>query len=62
MAIVVCLEVYSYSLTFSGASLNAAAAGLTAIYLLPLTWLLVESVKRRSPEGLALGQASPLAR
>jgi hypothetical protein len=45
MSIVVCLEVYSYSLSYLGASLNAAAPSLKVLYLLPFVWFLFESKK-----------------
>lgn len=45
MSIVVCLEIYSYSLSYRGASLEAAAPGLKVLYLLPFVWLLFASKK-----------------
>lgn len=50
MSIVVCLEIYSYSLSYRGASLDAAAPGLKVLYLLPFVWLLFESKKKISFE------------
>ncbi|MCG3121376.1 MAG: hypothetical protein ALAOOOJD_04441 [bacterium] len=48
MSIVVCLEVYSYSSSYLGASLNATAADLKILYLLPFVWVLFESKKKIS--------------
>lgn len=48
MSIVVGLEVYSYSLSFFGGSLDAIAPSLKVLYLLPFVWLLVESKKKIS--------------
>jgi hypothetical protein len=45
MSIVVCVEIYSYSLSYLGASLDAAAPSLKVLYLLPFVWLLFESKK-----------------
>jgi len=50
MSIVVCVELYSYSLSYLGASLNAAAPGLKVLYLLPFVWFLFESKKKISLE------------
>jgi hypothetical protein len=48
MSIVLCLEIYSYSLSYFGASLDAAAPSLKVLYLLPFVWLLFESKKKSS--------------
>ena len=48
MSIVVCLEAYSFSLSYLGASLDAAAPSLKVLYLLPFVWLLFESKKKSS--------------
>jgi hypothetical protein len=50
MSIVVCLEVYSYRLSYFGASLEAAAPSLKVLYLLPFVWLLFESKKKNALE------------
>jgi len=50
MSIVVCLEIYSYSLSFLGASLDIAAPSLKVLYLLPFVWFLFESKKKSSRE------------
>jgi hypothetical protein len=46
MAIVVGVEVYNYALLFL-----AEAPALTALYLLPFVWLLLESRKRQPRKG-----------
>jgi hypothetical protein len=45
---VVGLEVYSYSLSYAGGSINTAAPALKLVYLLPFVWLLFESHKKIS--------------
>jgi hypothetical protein len=45
---VVSLELYSYSLLYAGSSINAVAAALKLLYLLPFVWLLFESHKKIS--------------
>jgi hypothetical protein len=47
LAIVVCVEVYSYSLLYFGTQLFSEAPGFRALYLLPLVWLLFESGERQ---------------
>ena len=46
MVVVVCVELYNYVLLFLG-----EAPALTALYLLPFVWLLLESRKRKPKEG-----------
>lgn len=50
MSIVVCLEVYSYSLSYLATSLDAAAPSLKVLYLLPFVWFFFESKKKISLE------------
>jgi len=50
MSIVVCMEVYSYSLSYLGGSLDAQAPSLKVLYLLPFVWFLFESKKKTSLE------------
>jgi len=50
MSIVVCLEVYSHSLSYLGGSLDAEAPSLKVLYLLPFVWFLFESKKKTSLE------------
>ena len=45
LAIVACVEIYAWRLAVLGGSLNAAAPGLKALYLLPFVWLLLEARK-----------------
>ena len=45
LAFVACVEIYAWRLSVSGSSLNAAAPGLKALYLLPFAWLLLEARK-----------------
>lgn len=45
MSIVVCTEIYSFYLFYLGTSLDAEAAILKLLYLLPFVWLLFESKK-----------------
>jgi hypothetical protein len=46
MSIAVCVEVYSYILIYLGTSLDAEAASLKVLMLLPFVWLLFESKKK----------------
>lgn len=46
---IVGLELYSYSLSYAGGSINMAAPALKLVYLLPFVWLLFESNKKISP-------------
>ena len=46
MSIAVCVEVYSYILIYLGTSLDAEAASLKVLMLLPFVWLLFESAKK----------------
>ena len=50
MSIVVCLEVYSHSLSYLATSLEAVAPSLKVLYLLPFVWFLFESKKKISLE------------
>lgn len=50
MSVVVCLEIYSYSLAYLGTSLDAEASGLKLLYFLPFVWLLFESKRKISPK------------
>jgi hypothetical protein len=43
MSAVLCTEIYDYYLTYLGTSLNAEAAILKLVYLLPFVWLIFES-------------------
>jgi hypothetical protein len=48
MSIVICVELYSFYLSFLGTSLNAEAAVLKVFFLLPFVWFLFESRKKAS--------------
>jgi hypothetical protein len=50
MSIVVCLELYSHTLTYLGTSLNTQAGTLKLLLLLPFVWLVSESTKKRHQE------------
>jgi hypothetical protein len=50
MSVVVCLEVYSFSLSYLGTSLDVEAPGLKILYLLQFVWFLFESKKKLSLE------------
>ena len=45
---VIGLEVYSYTLSYLGSSINATMPGLKLLYLLPFVWLLLESSQKIS--------------
>jgi hypothetical protein len=62
MALVAGLEVYSYGQMALGAPIAAVAPGLKLLYLPPFAWLLVESLKPRTPDRMAIGDAAPVAR
>ena len=47
MSIIVCLEVYKYSLSYFG---DAPAESLKLLFLLPIVWFLFESKKKISLE------------
>jgi len=49
MSIVVCVEAYSFGLSFAGRSLDAEAPGFKLLFLLPFVWLLLESRKISDP-------------
>jgi len=51
VAAVVCLEVYGYVLLVLGSPPGAGLPGSTALYLLPVAWLLLESRERRPEKG-----------
>ena len=51
VAVVVCLEVYEYVLLLLGSPQGAGLPGSTALYLLPVAWLLLESRKMRPEKG-----------
>lgn len=51
VAVVVCVELYSYGLLFLGASASTLAPGLKVLYLLPFVWILSESRKRVPKKG-----------
>jgi hypothetical protein len=46
MTAVLCTEIYSYYLAYTGRSLDTEAAILKLLYLLPFVWLIFESMKR----------------
>jgi hypothetical protein len=50
MIAVLCVELYSYYLIYRGTSLDAEAAILKLVYLLPFVWLIFESKKKNSSE------------
>jgi hypothetical protein len=47
MSTVVCVEIYSYYLSYLGTSLDAEAPILKILYLLPFVWFLFESKKKK---------------
>jgi hypothetical protein len=47
LSIIVCLEIYKYSLSYFG---SAPAEGLKLLFLLPIVWFLLESKKEISVE------------
>jgi len=49
MSVVVCVEAYSFGLSFVGRSLDVEAPGFKLLFLLPFVWLLLES-RARNPE------------
>ncbi len=49
MSIVVCMEVYSYGISYFGDA-NTEASSLKILYLLPFVWFLFESKKNNSVE------------
>ncbi len=48
LSIVVCVEAYANGLSLLGTSLGVEAPGLKLLFLLPFTWLLLESKKTQS--------------
>ena len=51
VAVVVCLEAYGYVLLVLGSPPGAGLPGSTALYLLPVAWLLLESREKRPEKG-----------
>lgn len=51
VTVVVCLELYSYSLLLFGTPASTLASGLKVLYLIPFVWLLFESWKRPPKKG-----------
>jgi hypothetical protein len=47
MSTIVCVEIYSYYLSYLGTSLDAEAPILKILYLLPFVWFLFESKKKK---------------
>jgi len=45
MTVVLCTEIYSYYLAYTGSSSDTEAGILKLLYLLPFVWLIFESRK-----------------